>query len=211
MAVFTGVFCSNTYNIIECTNTDKVCKNYQINSLLKTKRLQKSVDDMKNLYCYKDSRVTSRNETEVTETKYLLTSSNFRPHRYDTLNEYSSSTFCEVDRLSIQTYLNSGSSEPFIYTVSGSWFRFLWYVVSAFFAFIAFYVLFKGRVLTKEEEMQFLNSMPNEKIQKISSGINDFIETVSDIDNSAADFIKKAENTYDDYSINIDIKKDNNN
>ena len=211
IAIVVGLWFPNRYTVIECTNANKICQTYHINSALKMKRLVTSVNvgsgrgtswhvlgvgknDIKHLSCTgHQETVTRRNGTKEIKNSYLLTPINAPdglPHHV--LHEYISQTSCEVDRVAIESYLSSNRNEPFVYTVSSSWFRYLWYLVSALFAILAFLVLFKGEVVSEEEEKQF-DRMSAEKKKQIHTRVENMIKNISNLDKTGADTIQKAD------------------
>lgn len=218
IAAVIGIWFPNRYTVIECTNADKVCKTYHINSVLKTKNLVRSVDvsskrgfsvsvldvgidNLKYLYCSEYQKKATNNGKEKFITTYLLAPINM--HNLSPINaihEYASQTSCEVDKAAIQQYLSSGNNEPFVYVVSSSWFRYLWYLVSALFVILAFLVLFKGKVMSEEEEKQY-DQMAAEKAGQMHAKTKEFMQKIANIDKTGADTIQQ----HNEY--NIDIRK----
>ncbi len=218
IAAVIGIWFPNRYTVIECTNADKVCKTYHMNSVLKTKNLVRSVnvsnkrgfsvsvlgvgiDNMKYLYCSEYQKKATNNGKEKFINTYLLVPINI--HNIlpmNAIHEYASQTSCEVDKAAIQKYLSSGNNEPFVYVVSSSWFRYLWYLVSALFVILAFLVLFKGKVMSEEEEKQY-DQMMSEKAEQIHTKTRNFMQQIANADKTGADTIQK----HSEY--NIDVRK----
>ena len=227
IAVLIGVYFPNGYKIIECSNTDKICRTYNVNSVLKTKTLKNSVrvnsaygrswhvmgvgqSNVKHLSCYQQQyTVNRRNGVKEKKVRYLLAPiGKPKPTMLDAINVYSSSTSCEVDRLAIQNYLSSDSNELFVHVVNSSWLRYLWYLVSILFAFLAFLVLFKGRMMSEAEEKQLQTLISEEEYEQMHKGINNIMKHISNADNIGANFINEIENKHDKYR--IDIQRDKN-
>ena len=223
IAAVIGIWFPNVYTAIECTNIDKVCKTYRMNSVLKMKNLVRSVNvsnkrgfsvsvlgvginNMKYLYCSEYQKKSTNNGKEKFITTYLLVPIiTHNPLPTNAMHEYVSQTACEVDKVAIENYLSSGNNEPFVHVVSSSWFRYLWYLVSALLVIIAFLALFKGKVVSEAEEKQY-DQMAAEKAEQMHAKVKEFMQRVANIDKTGADYIQKAELKYDSHKINI--KKD---
>lgn len=217
IAAVIGIWFPNRYTVIECENADKVCTTYHVNSVLKTKNLVRSVnvsskrgfsvsvlgvgiDNLKYLHCSEYQKKALNNGKEKFITTYLLAPINM--HNLSPMNaihEYASQTSCEVDKAAIQKYLSSGNNEPFVYVVSSSWFRYLWYLVSALFVILAFLVLFKGKVISEAEEKRY-NQLSAEKAEQIHAKAKEFMQLIANADKTGADTIQK------NSEYNIDIK-----
>lgn len=213
-----SILAPSGYKTIECTNSDKICKTYNINSVLKLKTLKKTVkvdagygqswhimgigqNNVKNLSCFEQPYTITRRDGSVEhKVKYLLVPINKHSTLY-ALNEYLSNTSCEIDRVAIQTYLSSNNNEPFIYVVKGSWLRYLWYLVSVFFVFIAFAVLFNSQEISEAEERRIKESMTEEKFEQIQNNVNNIMKQASNIDKAGAANINKIENQVNKYFI----------
>ncbi|MBR4355155.1 MAG: hypothetical protein IKP96_01065 [Elusimicrobiaceae bacterium] len=210
IAVMIGLWFPNRYTVIECTNANKICQTYHINSALKMKRLVHSVpvhsargtswhvlgvgkSNIKYLSCTKHQEITTRRDGgQVTTTKYLLMpigAPNALPHHF--LHEYLAQTACEVDRAALEAYLSSDRSEPFMYTTGTSWLRYGWYLVSAFFVILAFLVLLKAKVISPEEEKRVDPTIAG-KAAQIHAQTQQVIESISNLDKTWADKIKQA-------------------
>ena len=194
-----------------------------MNSVLKTKNLVRSVnvdvkrgfsvsvlgvgiDNVKYLYCSEYQKESTNNGKQKFIATYLLAPiSIHNPLPTNAMHEYASQTACEVDRVAIEKYLSSGNNEPFVYVVSSSWFRYLWYLVSALLVIIAFLALFKGKVMSEAEEKQY-GQMAAGKAEQVHAKAKEFMQRIVNIDKTGADSIQKAEQKYGGYK--IDINKD---
>ena len=234
IAVLAGLLPSG-YKVIECNNQDKVCKTYNVNSILKTKTLKNSVkvdslsgtswhvlgvgkDNRKNLECYKKFYKIYNRSTQKTRDriKYLLVpinvlhpeKKNLEREKHNTINEYGSSASCEVDRINIQTYLSSNSTEPFVYTTGGSYFRYLWYLLSALFVYLAYVVLFKAQILTEQESKELEKAISEEDAERVHNAARKVVKTIGEFDNLGADIVKQSERKFDSFKIDVRNKED---
>ena len=229
IAAVTGIMLPNIYSQIECNNTGRICKKYSVNSVFKTKTLVNSVniDSARGtiqhvmgvgqnnkiyLTCYKQSnKVYLRDGKTKIRVRYLLAPVG-KPHpmEFDAINEYVSQTSCEVDKLNIENYIKSGSDKTFVYTVGSNHLRYLWYPVSVLLIVLAFLALFKGRVLTKEEEAELRESLkkslPEETILQTNESVKKIMGNISDFDELGSGIIKQTEKKINKYRIDIEKK-----
>ena len=212
LAYLMGMYLSNYYTIIECNNTHKTCKTYTHNPFFQTTTQHKAVDvsakqgtswqvlgvgkhQMQYVSCkQRQQNALRRDGTKKKKTSYILTSiAKSGTMEWHVIREYTSQTLCEVDRMAIQTYLNSDSKDPLIYKAAGSWLRYLWYIPAILFVLLAFIVLFKGKVLSEAQVKQTEELMSPEELEQLHSGIRNIISHVSKLDRIGAEKVNQAE------------------
>ncbi len=217
-AFIVGAYMPNRYTTIECDRVARICKSYNTNSVLKTKSLVRSVQirsknisneifvrnraDIQNLQCAtRQQTITRRNGDKDVQTTYLLTSVGVSfPDSINSLHEYSSKASCEIDRAVLQAYFSSNSQEPFVYVLSGSWLRYLWYLLSAFFVVLAFLILLKGgRPMAEAEEKQLHNLLSPEEQEQLQAGAKNLLKHISNLDKLGADVVKETEQKLNKY------------